>query len=110
MADAPGTHSVCVCTTYQNVELLISAADLNHSPFKSDKFAQLATETACLRNVISALGLVQFQDILDEYFEDCDAHDETELFQWITTGRTEMISQKMPRESFINQILQNLTN
>ena len=123
LAGPAGTHSVCVCTTHQNVKLMIEGANIaritagTECPIStySDCFEQILCNepfrrTSCwlgqctLCSSTKILGLKQY---LTSCFQKNNVLDVT-YTQWVSTDRSEIRSVTETAEEFISKLCDKL--
>ena len=121
LAGPKGTHSVCVCTVHQDLKLMLSAIGLD------SKYHDLIEMIVCNRDArvcmvhrcekCPGIGAVeqylknQIQQIdggASEDLVDMDNDFEIDFKQWMATDCTELISQKLPVDEFINLLCEKL--
>lgn len=119
---SPGSHTICVCTIHQNVELLLHAvgSKLTSSDIISKLVCDPTSKICMLRECKDCPSGEEFDRILrkllDPNFEepnieeaeesdDEDQEEESEenvieFKQWVSTDRTELISRNLPESEF----------
>ena len=117
-----GTHSVCVCTIHQNVELMLASVKLSKDRHllmdmlvcnRDSKQCMVHRCKSCppMRNLEEYL-LQQFETQNDNEEEDEDNIEEQiiQFQQWTTVDRAELVSQSLPVSDFVNLLAEKLNN
>ena len=96
MPGAAGTHSVCVCTIYQNAKLLLSQIGANYKELTKFPVCDIDSEECMVQHCPNCPKSTElFQHKLYEILENEGyAENDTIKFQeWTTTDRSTMVSQ-----------------
>ncbi|KAK3924781.1 ARL14 effector protein [Frankliniella fusca] len=123
LAGSSGTHSVCVCTTHQNMILMISGSNLNNladimydgEQVENLDYKKMLEKIHCpvptvechLQKCASFPGPNSLRPLLSHIFEERMV-ERVEFKQWTTTDRSKLITQVRDTEEFINDILEAL--
>ncbi|XP_065063917.1 uncharacterized protein LOC135690326 [Rhopilema esculentum] len=115
-----GTHSVCVCTSHQNLKLLLDAANLGHQYHDLiDMVVCDSTSRGCMiHRCARCPGIENVEDCLRNIFtesttfeegkevedEDDFTEDTVTFQQWTTVDRAELVSQTLPVPDFIDKL------
>ncbi|XP_071839778.1 uncharacterized protein [Apostichopus japonicus] len=120
LVGSSGTHSVCVCTIHQNVELMVSALKSDTDTHKLVEMMVCDRDNKeCMihrcKDCPNVDEIRQYlQSHLQENEEDCedgDAGPEDEFIefkQWTTTDRAELLTIKMSVGEFIESLIGKL--
>jgi hypothetical protein len=118
MAGASGTHSVCVCTVYQNVKLMLEACKRSELTRGSEH--HLSTCQHCLSTMIcnppqtncvfcdcsECPGPTDLENTLDVFSDNAVVN--VTFKQWISTDRCELVTIVKSTEEFIESLLEKL--
>lgn len=116
LAGSSGTHSVCVCTTHQNIKLMIENAKID-----SLTNGKLPTYKHCIARVLcnpasiechlgkcsSCPGTEEVKTILDESFED-NSIEKVTFRQWISVDRCNLETIEKSTSEFVDLFTENL--
>lgn len=117
LAGSSGTHSVCVCTTHQNIKLMIENAKID-----SLTNGKLPTYKHCIARVLcnpasiechlgkcsSCPGTEEVKTILDESFED-NSIEKVTFRQWISVDRCNLETIEKSTSEFVDLFTENLS-
>jgi hypothetical protein len=109
IAGASGTHSVCICTIHQNLELLFRAIKIEKkemNPFIESMMCAEVSRDCYLRDCPRCpKSNVLLLEYFSTYFKDCE-YDETPVHavQWTATDRCEVNDLLMSVTDFITLI------
>lgn len=120
LAGGSGTHTVCVCTTHQNVKLMMSSIGFSSISWDGDS-SPLKSYHSCLAKIMcnppsqecwmneckQCPGVEPLHDALVNQFED-NLVDEVTYKQWITVDRCTMESITKNVEDFVDEFLEML--
>lgn len=113
LAGSSGTHSVCVCTIYQNFKTMIDAANLNM--MTKDSEIKLSDYKDCIKYVLCRTPTD------DCHFRDCSKCSSTEKFSdlilnlqqiifstWTSTDRCTLVQECMSAQDFVETLCKRL--
>jgi len=113
LAGSAGTHTVCVCSTQQNVKLLLDAVKIEES--HKDLIKMLVCNVENSECMLRHCDNCPSDDALIEYLtaklsEDYDLEEEIIISQWVNTDRTGMVKQSISVEGFISLLSKSVEN
>lgn len=118
LAGSSGTHTVCVCTTHQNIKLMMENAKIN-----SLTNGELPTYKHCLARILcnppsidchlgncpSCPGIDEVKSILETSFEE-NMIDKVSFRQWLTVDRCNLEMLEKSTSDFIDLFSKNLSS
>ncbi|GBN46744.1 hypothetical protein AVEN_184302-1 [Araneus ventricosus] len=117
LAGQSGTHSVCVCTTHQNVKLMIENAKLNTLTNGNIKnYKQCLVKMLCnpsaigcnMGNCAYCPGETELRTILQESFDE-NLIEQVQFRQWISVDRCNLEILEKSSEEFIDLFCSKLS-
>ena len=111
LAGASGTHSVCVCTIYQNVKLMMLSMQIPDLPTYHHCLAKIICNPPlpkCYLGECDACpGVVKFKEELNVLLDENDM-DQNVYKQWISTDRSTLETFCVPPEEFVEIFCEKL--
>ena len=124
LAGSSGTHNVCVCTSHQNVKLMVAALGISGLTYRDliDHAVCDATSGDCMMQMCADCpkedGVLQFLNIVlgknmgansrDSDDED-DFEDEIRYKQWVSTDRCTLVEVVESREDFLKNLSRKIS-
>ena len=118
LAGQSGTHSVCVCTTHQNVKLMIENAKLNTVTNGNIKnYKQCLAKVLCnpstidcnMGNCVYSPGETEIRTILQESFAE-NLIEQVQFRQWVSVDRCNLEILEKSSEEFIDLFCSKLSS
>ena len=118
IAGSSGTHSVCVCTTHQNVKLMMVGTpmeDASDGVMQLNHYSSALAVVRCnpfhprcaLGECTCCPGPDRLREHLLEFFEDKEI-DEVEYKQWTCTDRSQLETFVQPMEEFVEAFVEKI--
>ena len=106
-----GTHSVCVCTSHQNAQLLVNAAniDKNYCDLMAMTVCDLNNEMCMVHRCERCPGANALKHYLEEMFVD-SLEEEISFQQWQGTDRAMLNTQTTSTEEFLELLVNAISN
>lgn len=109
LAGSCGTHSVCVCTIHQNVQLLLSEIKLTETYHDLIKMVICSDNRKCmLRLCEQCPDITVLKTFLEQKFEEYDPDDIIEYSQWVSTDRMDLVRQVSKLSDFIDLLVSKI--
>eukprot|EP00112_Aurelia_sp_Birch-Aquarium-sp1_P016223 Seg366.9 transcript_id=Seg366.9/GoldUCD/mRNA.D3Y31 product="ARL14 effector protein" protein_id=Seg366.9/GoldUCD/D3Y31 len=104
-----GTHSVCVCTSHQNTQLLVHAANIDktYKELMEMMVCNVENKMCMIHRCPNCPGSAPVKDYLETSFESVQ-EDNLAFQQWQGTDRAMLVSQTATIEEFIELVLEAL--
>lgn len=118
LAGQSGTHSVCVCTTHQNVKLMIENAKLNTvTSGNLQNYKQCIAKMLCNPSSIDCNmgqceycpGETELHNILENSFEE-NLIEQVKFRQWVSVDRCNLETLEKTSEEFIDLFCSKMTS
>ena len=104
--DSKGMHNVCVCTTHQNMKLMVEAlpVKVDYKYILGKLVCSLESRDCMIQRCPECPGLRGLESFLENMFNECDMDDDDtiEYAQWLTGGQSKLLSLKNTVSEFIS--------
>ena len=106
-----GTHSVCLCTSHQNAQLLVHTANVgkDYRDLMSMVVCDLNNKMCMIHRCENCPGDEVLREFLDEKFADSE-EEEISFQQWQGTDRAMLYTQTTSTQEFIELIVNAISN
>lgn len=118
LAGQSGTHSVCVCTTHQNVKLMIENAKLNTvTNGNLQNYKQCLAKMLCnpssvdcnMGKCVYCPGVTEIRNILEESFAE-NSVEKVQFRQWVSVDRCNLQILEKDSDEFIELFCKKLSS